>query len=490
VRYVVLAAGFDGTLARDGRCDERSIEALRALAASGRKLILVTSRQLRDLLDVFPEARLFDYLVVENGAVVHRPSTRESAILAHAPPETLIHELRRLQISPLAVGSVTISTDTHHREAVEEAVRKLRLDCDLLENDRALCVLPTGVNKATGVGAVLEELGISEHNLAAIGDAENDIALFELAEHAVAVSNADAKLKRVADRITRASYADGVAEFATELLASDLASAPIRRRIVLGTRSVQLEVTLAPARRSILLTGPAASGKAALCNSVLSQYLAQRYQCYVIGAYPTPGAEDHASFLAFGDVQSVPRPAAVLAALEHPSQSVLVNIAAIEASERAGFVEALLEEIAALQARGGRPHAVVIDQAEVALNAAAFEIVKRFDAAMMIYMTAQPNHLPRALLKAIDVVVALGDASLALTCFRQLETPGQAQAEFVSVEPNQALMWMRDSGTSPFKMLLDLRYATLAVIPEARPAGATQTRPRATPAQSDKAAVP
>src|SRR5688572_23471783 len=157
---------------------------LRALAASGRKLVLVTSHELRDLLEVFPEARLFDYLVVENGAVVHRPATRESAILAHAPPETLIHELRRLQISPLAVGNATISTDTSHREVVEEAVRKLRLDCDVLQNDRALSVLPSGVSKATGVRAVLEELGISEHNLVAIGDAENDIALFELAEQA------------------------------------------------------------------------------------------------------------------------------------------------------------------------------------------------------------------------------------------------------------------------------------------------------------------
>ena len=89
MRYVVLAAGFDGTLARDGRCDERSVAVLRALAATGRKLILVTSRELRDLLDVFPEARLFDYLVAENGAVVHRPAARESAILAQAPPEAI-----------------------------------------------------------------------------------------------------------------------------------------------------------------------------------------------------------------------------------------------------------------------------------------------------------------------------------------------------------------------------------------------------------------
>jgi hydroxymethylpyrimidine pyrophosphatase-like HAD family hydrolase len=490
VRYVVLAAGFDGTLARDGRCDERSIEALRALAASGRKLVLVTSRQLRDLLDVFPEARLFDYLVLENGAVVHRPVTRESAILAHAPAETLIHELRRRQIGPLAIGSATISTDTNHREAVEEAVRKLRLECEVLQNDRALSILPAGVNKATGVSAVLEELGMSEHNLAAIGDAENDLALFELAEHAVAVSNADATLKRVADRITRAAYADGVIEFANELLDSDLASAPVRRRIIVGTRSSQLEATLWPARCSVLLAGPHASGKAALCNSLLSQYLAQRYQCCVIGAYPTRAADEDGPFVVYGDAQSVPRPAGVLAALEAPGQSVLVNVAAIEPSERAGFIEALLEEIAALQARSGRPHATVIDQADVVLNPAACEILKRFDASMVIYVSAQPAHLSRDLLQGIDVVVALGDAAPTLNCFRQMEAAGQAHAEFAPLELNQALMWMRSSGTAPFRIVIDLRLATCTILPEARPTAVSQTRSRAAQPQSDEAAVP
>jgi hypothetical protein len=227
-----------------------------------------------------------------------------------------------------------------------------------------------------------------------------------------------------------------------------------------------------------------------LCNSLLSQYLAQKYQCCVIGAYPTRPAEDEASLVAFGDAQSVPRPAAVLAALENPGQSVLVNIAAIEVSERAGFIEALLEEIATLQARDGRPHATVVDQAEVVLNAASFEIVKRFDAVMMIYMTAQPNGLPRDLLAAINVVVALGDPSPTLNCFRQLETPGHTQADPVSLEPNQALMWMRDSGTSPFKIVLDVRHATVTVIPEAKPTSAAQARPRATQPQNDKAAVP
>jgi hypothetical protein len=178
-----------------------------------------------------------------------------------------------------------------------------------------------------------------------------------------------------------------------------------------------------------------------------------------------------------------------LSALEHPGQSVLVNIAAIEASQRAGFIEALLEEIAALQVRAGRPHAIVFDQAETLLNAAGLETIKRFDAMMTVYVTAQPANLPRELLKTIDIVVALGDASVTLSCFRQLEKPAPTQADFVPLEPGQALMWMRESGTSPFKMMLDLRHATVAIIPEPRTAAAALQRPR-TSAPNDKAAVP
>ena len=132
MRYVALAAGFDGTLARDGVCDERCIEALRALAATGRKLILVTGRELRELLEIFPEVRLFDYVVAENGAVMHRPATRESEILAQAPPEILLQELRRRHVTPLTVGSSIVRTVQANEAEVSAALRKLQLDFQLV----------------------------------------------------------------------------------------------------------------------------------------------------------------------------------------------------------------------------------------------------------------------------------------------------------------------------------------------------------------------
>src|SRR5688500_12546515 len=202
MRYVAIAAGFDGTLARDGRCDERCIDALRALSATGRKLILVTGRELRELLEIFPEARMFDYVVAENGAVMHRPATRQSEILAQAPPEFLLQELRRRRVTPLAVGSSVITTVNANHAEVGDVLRKLNLDFQLVSNAGSLTIQPADVDKASGVRAALKDLGVSRHNLVAIGDGENDLALFQYAEHAVAVQNADPALKQVADRTT------------------------------------------------------------------------------------------------------------------------------------------------------------------------------------------------------------------------------------------------------------------------------------------------
>ena len=60
-------------------------------------------------------------------------------------------------------------------------------------------VLPAGVTKGSGLAEALVILGISPHNTAAIGDAENDHSLLAVAELGVAVGNAVASLEADAD---------------------------------------------------------------------------------------------------------------------------------------------------------------------------------------------------------------------------------------------------------------------------------------------------
>src|ERR1700709_1304176 len=71
VYFLALATDFDGTIARDGVVKQETIDALRLLKESGRRLILVTGRELPDLIASFPELVLFDSVVAENGALLY-----------------------------------------------------------------------------------------------------------------------------------------------------------------------------------------------------------------------------------------------------------------------------------------------------------------------------------------------------------------------------------------------------------------------------------
>lgn len=85
MRYLALACDYDGTLATQGRVNAETVDALQHVLASGRKLILVTGRQLEDLLGIFPQVNLFERVVAENGALLYRPASREEKVLATPP---------------------------------------------------------------------------------------------------------------------------------------------------------------------------------------------------------------------------------------------------------------------------------------------------------------------------------------------------------------------------------------------------------------------
>ena len=223
MRYHVLAADYDGTLAHDGRVDEPTLAALHRLAETGRKLVLVTGRQLDDLLDVFPRADVFMRIVAENGAVLYRPDTRETRDLAEPVPSALVDTLRGADVTPLAVGRVIVSTWQPWDTTVLEAIRTLGLELQVIFNKGAVMVLPSGVNKASGLLTALDDLRISPHNCVGIGDAENDHAFLGVCECAVAVANALPMLKEKADWVSTADHGAGVVEIIDGLVRDDLA---------------------------------------------------------------------------------------------------------------------------------------------------------------------------------------------------------------------------------------------------------------------------
>src|SRR5689334_25014622 len=77
MRYTAIALDYDGTIAHDGVVPPHVLDGLARLKASGRKLVLVTGRELDELLGIFPGITLFDRVVAENGALLYRPATGE-----------------------------------------------------------------------------------------------------------------------------------------------------------------------------------------------------------------------------------------------------------------------------------------------------------------------------------------------------------------------------------------------------------------------------
>ena len=224
MRYLALAVDYDGTLATDGVVAPATIQALERLCKSGRKLIMVTGRELDDLFSCFGHAWLFDWIVAENGAVLYRPSDQAERVLASSPPPQLVAALRRRGIAPLSVGRVILATRKPHETAALEAIRDSGLEYQVIFNKDAVMLLPAGVNKASGLAAALKELSLSRHNVVGVGDAENDHAFLSICECSVAVANAIPALRSRVDWTTLADHGAGVVELIDRLLDDDLAS--------------------------------------------------------------------------------------------------------------------------------------------------------------------------------------------------------------------------------------------------------------------------
>ncbi len=222
MRYHALACDYDGTLATHGTVDEPTLEALDRFRSSGRKLILVTGRELDDLGRVFPHLDYFDRIVAENGALLYRPATGEELLLAEPPPEEFIAGLRERCVSPLSVGRVIVATWEPFHTTARDLIRTLDLELQVVFNKGAVMVLPFGVDKAAGLKSALAEIGLSVHQSVGIGDAENDEIMLSACRCSAAVANALQRTKEFADIVTEQSHGAGVAELIDRIIATDL----------------------------------------------------------------------------------------------------------------------------------------------------------------------------------------------------------------------------------------------------------------------------
>jgi hydroxymethylpyrimidine pyrophosphatase-like HAD family hydrolase len=226
-----LATDYDGTIATHGTVDPDTLASLRRLRDAGGTLVLVTGREMPQLCDVFPELGLFHLVVAENGGLLYWPATGMEKPLCDAPEEAFVRALRERGVTPLSVGKVIVATYEPHEATVLEVIRDLGLERQVIFNKGAVMVLPSGVNKASGLRCALAELKIDAAAVAGVGDAENDHALLQLCGVGAAVANALPSLKDHADVVLEHAHGAGVTELIDRMLDGTLDALPRRARM-------------------------------------------------------------------------------------------------------------------------------------------------------------------------------------------------------------------------------------------------------------------
>lgn len=412
MRYLALASDYDGTLAHHGQLDESTIAALERLRGSGRRVLLVTGRELDELLEVCPRIDLFDRVVAENGALLYRPETREEKVLGERPPDAFVESLRARGVERISVGRVIVATWEPHENTVLETIRDLGLELQVIFNKGAVMVLPSGVNKATGLSAALEELGLSPHNTVGVGDAENDHAFLALCECSVAVANALPTLKDRADIVTAADRGAGVTELIQGLLDDDLReSGPQNGRlsIPLGTSDQGKDERIEPYGVNVLIAGTSGSGKSTLTTALLEHLAEIGYQFVVID--PEGDYSHLEGAVVLGDPQRAPTLDEVLDLLGPPRQNLVANLLGIALEQRPAFFQSLIPRLQEMRARTGRPHWIVVDEAHHLLPASWVPANLTLPQEMggMLFITVHPESVSPAILSAVKLILAVGD---------------------------------------------------------------------------------
>lgn len=454
MRYFALASDYDGTIAHHGTVSPSTLDTLKRFRDTGRQLLLVTGREIEDLKIVFPEYKVFHWIVGENGPVLLETETDNQILLSDPPPPQFAEELRRRNVAPLYVGHVIVATLDDQKDQVLETIHQLGLELQMIFNKGSLMVLPSGVNKAFGLKACLKRIGLSVHNTVGVGDAENDHAFLSVCERSIAVANALPALQERSDLVTAGRAGDGVAELIEQMLDDDLAKVPARHRpdsILLGNADGK-EIGIPVYGTNFLVAGTSGGGKSTLSTGFLERLVHSEYQFCAID--PEGDYQNFEGALIMGDSKKEPKVEEILQVLEKPESSVIVNLLGVELDQRPTYFASLFSRLRDLRARTGRPHWIFLDEAHHLLPSSreTRHDVPVDELTNTMLVTLEPDHLPQSVLAGIDTLIAIGkQPQKTIETFCRACNEQCPSIESVDLEKGEAIFWSRKSKEEPVK---------------------------------------
>jgi hypothetical protein len=346
---------------------------------------------------------MFDGVVAENGAVVCLPGLGRTIQIGQPPPEHFLGELLALGV-PFHAGAVVVGTWDRHTHEVLNLIRRFGSDTQLVFNRDALMLLPAGVNKAVGVRRALEELGRSERNLIAFGDAENDLPLFATAGIAVAARGAVPAVAARADHQLSHPGGAGVAQYIHQVLQqSGIMATPARHNLMLGMAIDGAAAMLPASGVNVMVTGDPRSGKSWLAGLVAEDLIEQEYRICIIdpeGDYLSLGQRPHVLLL--GHELGLPDPTAVPHLMRSEPVSLVLNLASLPVGAQVTYVDAVLAELERCSALSGIPQWILVDEAQYFFHAPESHTPRFAGTVNYLFATYRPSLLSSVLVAAVN----------------------------------------------------------------------------------------
>ena len=257
----VIATDLDGTLLRsDSTLSDRTRAALRAVRATGVRVVVATARPARVVEDIFGSDGLLDIALCGNGSVRYEVGSHRLVITHPLHQELASHVMA--QTARLVPGS-GFAAETGHRvlfepgyhfrptlddhrvpvgtlpELVAEPLVKLMVWLPDRDPDAAWAVLrpelgalvectwsaerapleiaALGVDKASALGALCQDWNVAPADVIAFGDAPNDVSMLAWAGTGYAVANAHPVVLAATPHHIASNDEDGVAQLLEEL---------------------------------------------------------------------------------------------------------------------------------------------------------------------------------------------------------------------------------------------------------------------------------
>ena len=260
--FKALAIDLDGTLLVGDDLSERNRLAVKAAHDAGFEIIIATARWRHMAQRIGAEIGINKPIIACSGAEVYLPETGKD-IFDHRLPADFTNDLYELCNSHRCIATITVDDDVILKldgepdmtqmpaemkwvpqlSAVDHAAPRIAaiqgsaLNKEIKEilkpkyadhvniydsigpsGKIVITITAKAANKGEALKISCDHLGISLSEVISFGDAENDIAMFDITGSAVAMGQADETVKAAAKTVTAANTEDGVAMAIDRLL--------------------------------------------------------------------------------------------------------------------------------------------------------------------------------------------------------------------------------------------------------------------------------